>query len=244
MKKIAQFKPGEKILIHAAAGGVGMAAVQLCLAMKINIFATASSPEKHRALSEMGVQHIFNSRNVNFANEIEHIIGKNQIDIVLNSLVGEFIPASMSLLKPHGRFIEIGKKEILANQQIENIQNDIQYYHFDLAQIAKDMPEVISTLLNDICDDISTKRIKPLAYTFFESHQTQEAFRYMAQAKHIGKIVVRPVAVKTNSLVIADSERSPFNLAQIHKIVDDISGLTEDAALSRLSGLRKINYGL
>lgn len=64
-----------------------MAAVQLCLAMKIHIFATASSPEKHKALSEMGVQHIFNSRNVNFANEIEHIIGKNQIDIVLNSLV-------------------------------------------------------------------------------------------------------------------------------------------------------------
>lgn len=117
----------------------------------------------------------------------------------------------MSLLKPHGRFIEIGKKEIFSNQQIENIQNNIQYSHFDLAQVTKDTPELISNLLNDICDDISTKRIKPLAFTSFESHQTEDAFRYMAQAKHIGKIVVRPVALKTNSLVMADSERSPFH---------------------------------
>ncbi len=110
--RLAGMKKGDRVLIHAAAGGVGMAAVQLAQCVGAEVFGTAGSPYKRQFLKSMGVDHVMNSRTLDFADEIMQITRGRGVDIVLNALTGEFIPKSLSVLASGGRFIEIGKAEI------------------------------------------------------------------------------------------------------------------------------------
>ena len=110
-------KAGDRVLIHAAAGGVGLAAVQLAQRAGAEIFATAGSLEKRRHLQMLGVTHVFDSRSLDFANEIMSQTGGRGMDIVLNSLAGKFIAKSVSALAPGGRFLELGKRGILTREQ-------------------------------------------------------------------------------------------------------------------------------
>ena len=101
---------GSRVLIHAAAGGVGLAAVQLAQRAGAEVFATAGSPEKRRYLSSLGVKHVMDSRSLEFADEILRETKGQGVDVVLNSLIGKFVEKSLSVLKPGGRFVEIGKE--------------------------------------------------------------------------------------------------------------------------------------
>ena len=108
LQRLAQMKHGDRVLIHAAAGGVGLAAVQLALRGGAEVFATAGSPEKHEFLRTLGVRHLFSSRSLEFADQIRSATGGRGVDIVLNSLAGEFIEKSLSFLNAGGHFLEIG----------------------------------------------------------------------------------------------------------------------------------------
>src|SRR5690606_18639846 len=101
---LAQIQPGQRVLIHAGAGGVGMAAIQLAQRAGAEVFATAGTPEKRNLLQSMGVQHVFNSRTLDFSAEIAAVTAGHGVDVVLNSLAGEFIPASLSILADDGVF--------------------------------------------------------------------------------------------------------------------------------------------
>ncbi|NUO78551.1 polyketide synthase dehydratase domain-containing protein [candidate division KSB1 bacterium] len=114
---LAHMQRGERVLIHAAAGGVGISAVQLAQAAGAEIFATAGSAEKHEFLKSLGVQHVLNSRTLDFGEEIMRLTNGRGVDIVLNSLAGEFITQSVAVLAPQGRFIEIGKRDIWSKEQ-------------------------------------------------------------------------------------------------------------------------------
>src|SRR5262249_12263385 len=109
---LGRMQRGERVLIHAATGGVGLAAVQLALYAEAIVFATAGSPEKRDLLAALGVPHVMDSRSLAFADEVRTLTGGEGVDIVLNSLAGEAIDKSLSLLRPYGRFIEIGKTDI------------------------------------------------------------------------------------------------------------------------------------
>jgi 8-amino-7-oxononanoate synthase len=186
---LAQMKPGEKILIHAAAGGVGQAAVQLAQKAGLEVFATAS-PSKWDFLKSMGVRHVMNSRNLDFAEEIMRLTEGKGVDIVLNSLNGEFIPKNFDILAPSGRLVEIGKIGIWDETKAKEYRNDVAYFPFDLLDIAREKPSLITSMLTELMPKFGSGSLKPLPHRVFPLEEAAIAFRYMAQAKHIGKVVI------------------------------------------------------
>src|SRR5262249_16235152 len=109
---------GERALIHAAAGGVGLAAVQICREAGAEIYATAGTPEKRDFLRSLGIKHIYDSRSLAFASEIMRDPRQEGVDVVLNSLAGEAIEAGLDVLRDGGRFLEIGKQDIYKNTRL------------------------------------------------------------------------------------------------------------------------------
>ena len=186
---LAQLQPGEKVLIHAAAGGVGLAAIQIARQLGVEIYATASTL-KWSLLKSMGVKNIMNSRSLNFADEIMSCTNNKGVDVVLNSLSGEYIPKSLGVLNPQGRFIEIGKQGIWSQADIERVQPDIEYSIVDLWQITQNKPELIQQMLSELLPQFATGKLKPLPQTVYSGKRIIEAFRYMQQSKHRGKIVI------------------------------------------------------
>ena len=191
LNRLAGMKPGERVLIHAAAGGVGMAAVQLAQRAKAEIFATAGSHAKRELLTSLGVPHIMDSRSLDFAEEIKRLTAGEGIDIVLNSLSGAFIPKSLSLLRKGGRFLEIGKRGIWDAAQVEQANPGVAYHVIYLGEVAETEPSLIRSMLEELVDAFAAGALRPGPIRVFPIRDAVEAFRYMAQAKHVGKIVVR-----------------------------------------------------
>ncbi len=183
-------KAGDRVLIHAAAGGVGLAAVQLAQRAGAEIFATAGSPEKRSHLQTLGVTHVFDSRSLDFANEIMSQTGGRGMDIVLNSLAGEFIAKSVSVLAPGGRFLELGKRGILTREQFSAAAPRLRILCFDLGDEALADSSLLPGMFKDLLAAFAKGELRPLPLTTFSNERIVDAFRFMAQAKHIGKIVV------------------------------------------------------
>jgi NADPH:quinone reductase-like Zn-dependent oxidoreductase/acyl carrier protein len=189
---VARLSRGEKVLIHAATGGVGLAAIQVARWLGAEIFATAGSPEKRDFLRRLGVQHIFDSRNLDFADGILSATGGRGVDVVLNSLPGESFLKSLSVLAPFGRFLEIGKRDIVENSRLPLLpfNRNLSFAAIDLDQMMVDKPELIRKTLNAVLDRLRTGDFAPVPTRVFRAGEIADAFRYMAQAKQIGKIVV------------------------------------------------------
>ncbi len=189
---IGRIQKGESILIHAAAGGVGLAAVQIAQAAGATIFATAGSPEKREYLHSLGVESVMDSRSLRFADEIMQLTDGRGVDIVLNSLAGEFIAKSLSVLGPYGRFLEIGRRDIYGNSQLGlfPFQRNLSFSAIDLDRLQHERPELVGALLRDIMAQVEAGCFTPLPLTVFPVTEAPDAFRYMAQAKHTGKIVI------------------------------------------------------
>ncbi len=203
---LAQVQPGQRVLIHAAAGGVGLAAVQLMKRAGAEIFATAGSPEKRAFLEAMGVAHVLNSRTLDFAQEIMNITNGEGVHVVLNSLSDEFIPKSLSVLAEGGVFLEIGKRGIWSDNQVAAAYPTLAYHVYDLVTVLDNDPTLIWSLLHQILADLESGHLDPLPTQEFSIHQAIDAFRYMAQAKHIGKVVItHDPQQTTNNVIRADA---------------------------------------
>jgi len=189
---LARLQPGEKVLIHAGAGGVGQSAIQIAKRLGLEIFATAGSEDKRRLLEELGVHHVLNSRTLEFADQILEITNGQGVDAVLNSLAGDFIPKSMSVLAPFGRFLEIGKIDIYKNSKIglEPLRNNISYFVIDLAQHLIYKPDFVAGLFAELGERFAKRDYEPLSYSVFPISKVVDAFRFMAQGKHVGKNVL------------------------------------------------------
>jgi len=185
---LGKIKTGDRVLIHAAAGGVGQAAVQLAQRAGAEIFATAS-PSKWAFLKSIGVEHVMNSRTLDFAEEVMNMTKGQGVNIVFNSLSCEFIDKIVSVLSQNGRFIEIGKLGIWDELQVQEIRPDVSYYPFDLLDISIQNPSAIGELLQKLMS-FQQCTPQPLPHKVFPIENVINAFRYMAQAKHIGKVVV------------------------------------------------------
>ena len=184
-----KLQPGEKILIHCAAGGVGLAAIAIAQQIGAEIYVTAS-PSKWELLQEKGVTCIMNSRTLEFAEEIMTLTKGKGVDVVLNSLSGEYITKSLAVLRDKGRFIEIGKQGIWNRKQIAAVKPNIQYSIVYLWQITQDKPQLIQEMLSQLMPQFAKGKLKPLPHTLFTQKQAIDAFRYMQQGKHQGKIVI------------------------------------------------------
>jgi myxalamid-type polyketide synthase MxaB len=187
--QLAQLKPGERVLIHAAAGGVGQAAVQLARLVGAEIFATAS-PGKWDFLRSQGIRHVLNSRTLDFAGEIVRLTGGAGVDVVLNSLTGEAIGKSFDVLRQGGRFVEIGKLGIWTPEQVTQRRPDVSYFTFDLDQAISRDPGLPHRTFGQVCEWFETGRLRPLPQRVFPVQEAVEAYRFLQQARLVGKVVL------------------------------------------------------
>jgi NADPH:quinone reductase-like Zn-dependent oxidoreductase len=189
---LARLSRGERLLIHSAAGGVGLAAIQMANAVGAEIFATVGTPQKREFLQSMGVEHILNSRSMEFADEIMKLTGGEGVDVVLNSLAGEAIPKGLSILRPLGRFIELGKRDIYGNSSVGLLpfHKGLSFFAIELSPLIKLRPLVYRDLFLEVVERFEQNIFKPLPLRVFPAGEIADAFKYMAQGIHIGKIVV------------------------------------------------------
>ncbi|MCJ9712237.1 zinc-binding dehydrogenase, partial [Bordetella hinzii] len=189
---LARLEEGEKILIHGAAGGVGIAAIQYAQWVGADIYATAGSEEKRDFLRMMGVTNVYDSRSLSYADEILADTGGIGMDVVLNSLAGEAINRNLQVLRPFGRFLELGKRDFYENTRIglRPFRNNISYFGIDADQLMCERPDLTRRLFGEMMQLFAEGALHPLPYTVFDANDVVDAFRYMQQARQIGKIVV------------------------------------------------------
>ena len=190
--ELARMRAGDRVLIHAAAGGVGLAAVNIAKYFGAEIFATAGSNEKRDYLHRCGVKHVMNSRTLDFEGQVLEATGGQGVDLVLNSISGAAIAASVATLAPGGRFLEIGKRDIYANAALDlfPFRRNLSYYAIDMLGLTETHRDTALRMLKEVADRLSTGDLPPLPVTTFASTKASEAFRYMAQSRQIGKVVV------------------------------------------------------
>lgn len=189
---LARLAPGERVLIHGAAGGVGIAAVQLAQWIGADIYATVGSAEKRDFLHLLGEDRLYDSRALTFAEEILKDTHGEGVDVVLNSLAGEAIAQNLRVLRPFGRFLELGKRDFYENTPVglRPFRHNLSYFGIDSDQLMKLQPALTERLFSEIMALFNERTLSPLPFTAFSHHQVIDAFRYMQQARQIGKVVI------------------------------------------------------
>ena len=187
---VARVQRGDRVLIHAAAGGVGQAAIQIARSLGAEILATASLP-KQRLLREQGVGHVCDSRSIDFRDRVLEATGGRGVDVVLNCLSGDLIQAGLDCLRQGGCFIEIGKAGILPDARVAAYRSDVRYSAFDLADVAREAPEVIGAMMTEISDALTSGTLLPIRTQVFERDAVIGAFRVVSRARHVGKVVIQ-----------------------------------------------------
>ncbi|MCO1582772.1 KR domain-containing protein, partial [Crossiella sp. SN42] len=195
LRDLADIRAGQSLLVHAAAGGVGMAAIQLARHWGVEVFGTASAG-KHGVLRELGLDeaHLASSRDLGFAERFP-----SGIDVVLNSLAGEFVDASLRLLRPGGHFLEMGKTDLRDPAEITGVR----YRPFDLQADAA--PGRVQEMLRALVELFEAGVLRPLPVTAWDVRQAPEAFRYFREARHVGKLALTlpPAPVAEGTVVIS-----------------------------------------
>ncbi|KUI37408.1 polyketide synthase [Mycobacterium sp. IS-1496] len=187
----AQLEPGDRVLIHAASGGVGLAAIQLAQQHGAVVFATAST-YKRATLRKMGVEYVYDSRSTDFADQILADTDGAGVDVVLNSLTNEgFVEATVRATAQNGRFAEIAKRDIWTHEQMSAARPDISYEIVALDTVTLQEPERIRGLLGEVSDGLGKGEWAPLPAEIYPVTEARAAFRRMQQARHIGKIVLQ-----------------------------------------------------
>ncbi|MGZ4585330.1 MAG: SDR family NAD(P)-dependent oxidoreductase, partial [Mycobacterium sp.] len=185
---LAAAKRGQRVLVHAAAGGVGMAAVQLARHLGLEVFATASR-SKWDTLRAMGFDedHISDSRSLEFEEKFQAVTGGRGMDLVLDSLSGDFVDASLRLVAPGGVFLEMGKTDIRDPGAVAQEHPGVRYRAFDLFEAGADrIQQILDELAALFGDDV----LRPLPVTRFDVRRAPAALRYLSQARHVGKVVM------------------------------------------------------
>ncbi|WP_223839899.1 type I polyketide synthase, partial [Nocardiopsis deserti] len=198
---LAGVRRGERLLIHSAAGGVGMAAVQLARHWGVEVFGTAS-PGKWSALRAQGLEddHIASSRSLDFEREFLDATDGHGMDVVLDSLAREFVDASLRLLPRGGRFVEMGKTDIRDADEVAADHTGVAYQAFDLMEAG---PDRIQHMLSDVLELFERGVLHPLPITAWDVRQAPDAFRYLSQARHVGKVVLTvPSPLDTDGTVL------------------------------------------
>ncbi len=223
----AEIKPGERILIHSATGGVGLAAIQIARINGAEVFATAGTRFKQDLLRAFGVTHVYNSRTLDFADQIYQDTQRQGIDVVLNSLAGPFIEKSMNLLGQYGRFLELGKRDIYDQTHISlyPFRKNIAFFAIDMAE----MFSTQSTMGNKIVEALQLvfkeDVVKNHCYSLFSMANYKEAFTHMSKALHFGKVVLKPFWGELSSPVPYQTKSVHVHSDKSYLIVGGVRGL-------------------
>jgi NADPH:quinone reductase-like Zn-dependent oxidoreductase/thioesterase domain-containing protein/acyl carrier protein len=202
LHRLGRLRSKESVLIHAATGGIGLAAIQVAQWRGAEIFATAGSPRKREYLQRLGIQHIFDSRTPQFAEQILERTGGRGVDVVLNSLGGELMQKSLSVLAPFGRFLELDRRVVYSNTPLPLglLEKGGSFFAVQLSPSTPGFHEMLAEGLKLFEEGT----FRPLPCQYFSLRRLDEAFNLMARAEHIGKVVInlpkRNAAMSTDSL--------------------------------------------
>jgi acyl transferase domain-containing protein/acyl-CoA synthetase (AMP-forming)/AMP-acid ligase II/acyl carrier protein len=191
LELLANVQPGERVLIHAATGGVGIAAMELALARGAELYVTASAP-KQSFLYGRGLNRVYDSRSAGFATKILADSQGAGVDVVLNLLDESFAAENLRALAPGGRYIDITKPSAGLVDKIRELRPDVEYHCFDLAKLLRDDPSAVRTQLEPLLHRVASGELASLPYRSFALDSAPRAFRAMQQARHIGKLVLCP----------------------------------------------------
>ena len=235
-----QLQEGESILIHSGAGGVGQAAINVCKYYKCRIFTTVSTQEKRDFLKKnfgLTDEQIFNSRNTDFLHKILELTKGNGVDLVLNSLAEEKLMASFKCLDDDGRFIEIGKYDLLMNNPLpmHAFLKNISFHGIALDKICFSKKKFYLTYKNYqtwLFNGIEKGFIKPLNRTIFGPEKVREAFKYIMTGKNVGKVLIkirdeeddrRPLKAKPIKMIA--TTKTWFDSEKVYIIIGGLGGM-------------------
>ncbi|MCC3779385.1 SDR family NAD(P)-dependent oxidoreductase, partial [Streptomyces sp. UNOB3_S3] len=188
LRDLAGLTAGESVLIHAAAGGVGMAAAQLARHWGADVLGTAGTYKQDLLRADgWPADKLASSRTLDFEDRFRETTGGRGVDVVLNSLAGDFVDASLRLLPPGGRLIEMGKTDIRDADDVARDHEGVTYRAFDLIEAG---PERIHEMLAELVALFEDGTLRPLPVTAWDVQHAREAFRFVSEARHVGKVVL------------------------------------------------------
>lgn len=229
LHELGRLRPGDRLLIHAASGGVGLAAIQIGQYLGAEIFVTAGTTQKREYLRSLGIQYVMDSRSLTFADEIMSLTHGEGVDVILNSLAGAAIDQGLQILRPGGRFLELGKRDIYNNRQVglSLFKQNIAFFAIDLdpKKLFGELRPFLSPVFQTAIQTISQKIWQPLPYQTFPISKTIDAFRHMAQAQHIGKIVILPQEEQKVTLAVPSSPSQTIRPDGTYLITGGLGGL-------------------
>ncbi|MDX3853653.1 type I polyketide synthase [Streptomyces sp. AK02-01A] len=192
LRHVGRLSAGERVLIHSASGGTGLAAVAVARLLGAEVLATAGSEKKRQYLRGSGISRVMDSRSLDFAEQTRAATGGEGVDVVLNSLSGAAIRAGLETLRPFGRFVELGVRDILSDAPVGlgPFRHNITMSTVDLIELQRTRPEAFAAMLREVLTEFDEGRLKPLLCTTFPLSEATEAFRLMARAGHTGKLVL------------------------------------------------------
>ncbi len=189
---LPEIKPGVSVLVHSASGGVGLALIHLLKQSGVTIYATAGSSHKVKFLNLLGIEHVASSRSTTFVGDVKEWTGDKGVDLIVNTLAGELASANVSLLKPAGVFVELGKYPSMSeiHESIMNSNPNVSIRIIDIDNLWKVSPEKLAVLFHSVMKKVEQGICPALPRTVFSQRNAKEAFRYMANTKHIGKVIL------------------------------------------------------
>ncbi len=227
LKELARIKAGDKVLIHSGTGGVGQAAIAICRNAGAEIFATAGSPERRQLLRDMRIEHVYDSRSIEFAEQIRRDTGGYGVDVVLNSLTGAAQVAGLELLSIGGRFVEIGKRDVYANTRLGLLpfRRNLTFYYVDLALMAESHPQQVGDLLGTVYRLVADGELPLPACTHYPLSDAVTAVRMMSAAEHTGKLVLDVPRVGHSSVVVPPEQARAFRQDGSYIVTGGLGGL-------------------
>ena len=227
LQDLARIRSGDKVLIHSGTGGVGQAAIAIARAAGAEIFATAGNPKRRQLLHDMGIKHVYDSRSIEFADQIRHDTDGYGVDIVLNSVTGAAQLAGIKLLALGGRFLEIGKRDIYSNSRLEQFpfRQNLAFYGVDLALMAESHPTAVRELLNAVYK-LTAEGVLPMPEsTHYRLAEAATAIRVMGAAEHTGKLILDVPHAGRSSVVLPPEQAQVFRSDGSYIITGGLGGL-------------------
>jgi NADPH:quinone reductase-like Zn-dependent oxidoreductase/NAD(P)-dependent dehydrogenase (short-subunit alcohol dehydrogenase family)/acyl carrier protein len=223
----ARISAGDRVLIHSATGGVGQAAIAIARAAGAEIFATAGSPARRELLRGMGIEHVYDSRSLEFADLIRRDTDGYGVDIVLNSLTGAAQRAGFELLSMDGRFVEIGKLDVYANTRLGlyPFRRNLTFHYVDLALMVNSRPEKVGKLLRHVYQLVADGELPPPESTRYPLSEAATAIRVMGAAEHTGKLLLDIPRSGQSNVVVPPEQARVFRNDGAYIITGGLGGL-------------------
>ncbi|WP_030573506.1 type I polyketide synthase, partial [Streptomyces aureocirculatus] len=223
---LARLAPGETVLVHGGAGGIGLAVLQYARLTGAKVIATAGSETKRDLLTALGADHVLDSRTLEFVARVRELTGGRGVDVVVNSLSGQAIARSLELLRPGGRFVELGKRDMLEDRPLpaRPFLYNLTYFGVDLNGLLSE-PEAARELFTEVVDKIHVGDYQPLPHVAYPAARVHEAFRLLQHSRHTGKVIVsfaafdEPVPVQP-----APAAPRPLDPAGTYLVTGGLSG--------------------